>query len=422
MLTKAPPAAEALEEDDNDDEAALWALAHSQSENIVGPLAELYGFAADDEAAALSQLLRRFARARRGSPKKALKFLLSDVEWRKKMDVPGLRRLAPHDVLESEPSLVRSYYERLLVGVDRRGRPVYYQTYRRFLVKELLKLAPHRALERYHIWEQERACAVADRLRRRGVGSGALSVVLDLEGMTLQQHVDADFLRLIKSLAVIDQNHYPERMGCTVVVNAPRAFWFVWSVVKPWLDPVTADKIRIYEEKSWRPSLGDLLGEHIVDAIDRGTNFDDVVSDLPMELDLLEDALFRSHEGRQHHHPKRNYDTEAQRLYLRLTLRDQEPCEEELTPIDVSRLPVPAVSPRQPRPPSGGTKSVQVARRLELFMPPHVVLVAFAFLSTVEVFLTAAVTMGRLLATTLGGGHHHHHRNTPGGQFPTTAA
>lgn len=38
-------------------------------------------------------------------------------------------------------------------------------------------------------------------------------------------------------------NHYPERLGAYLVIDAPTIFEGLWRLVKPWLDPVTVQKI-----------------------------------------------------------------------------------------------------------------------------------------------------------------------------------
>ncbi len=59
------------------------------------------------------------------------------------------------------------------------------------------------------------------------------------------KQIDRNFYDAAKMMADIDANHYPERMGITLIVNAPRAFSAVWAVVRPWLDENTASKIAI---------------------------------------------------------------------------------------------------------------------------------------------------------------------------------
>ena len=59
------------------------------------------------------------------------------------------------------------------------------------------------------------------------------------------KQIDRNFYEAAKMMADIDANHYPERMGVTLIVNAPRSFSAVWAVVRPWLDEQTASKIQI---------------------------------------------------------------------------------------------------------------------------------------------------------------------------------
>jgi hypothetical protein len=41
------------------------------------------------------------------------------------------------------------------------------------------------------------------------------------------------------------ERYYPESMGITLVINAPFVFWGCWQIIKPWIDPVAREKVRI---------------------------------------------------------------------------------------------------------------------------------------------------------------------------------
>ena len=49
----------------------------------------------------------------------------------------------------------------------------------------------------------------------------------------------------VKKASALSATHYPERAGCVFVINVPTWFRFIWSVVKPWVDEVTLQKIFI---------------------------------------------------------------------------------------------------------------------------------------------------------------------------------
>ena len=50
---------------------------------------------------------------------------------------------------------------------------------------------------------------------------------------------------LLKRIFDVGTNFYPETMWKIYLVNTPMLFRAVWAVVKPWLHPVTAAKVRV---------------------------------------------------------------------------------------------------------------------------------------------------------------------------------
>lgn len=224
------------------DEAKLRELLAEQP-SVVAALRKSYGLRNEQEVDAV---VGRFARARKGAPEKAFRLMSEDVAWRCERDAIGLRRLSQKAVLGCDPAVLSQFYERRLVGLDRQGRPCYYLNYAGFDVRELLRVFSTETLERYHIWEQERAIVLLDELRRRRRGGpSTMSVVMDIKGLSLRQYANADVLRFVRLVAKIDQKHYPERMGQLVVVNASRAFGVLWAAIEPFLEPSTRSKITI---------------------------------------------------------------------------------------------------------------------------------------------------------------------------------
>ncbi len=53
---------------------------------------------------------------------------------------------------------------------------------------------------------------------------------------------------MARSFLDVLANHYPERLGYAVCMNAPVLWWAFFSVVRPFLDPVTAAKIRFIDQ------------------------------------------------------------------------------------------------------------------------------------------------------------------------------
>ncbi|EGB05858.1 hypothetical protein AURANDRAFT_66087 [Aureococcus anophagefferens] len=238
-------------------------------------------------------------RARRGDAKTAYAFLKADYDWRVEHGVAALRTQSPAEVLGCDPRVLSQYYERRLLGVDAHGRLCLYQGYKNMLARELKKHVPLEKVTRFHIWEQERAAAIIDELvrtRRRRGGRGPpiqpkMAVMLDVSDMTISRHVNSDFLYVVKTLANYDQNHFPERMGTTFIMNAPSVFGMVWRIatpgagngwfeVKPWLDAHTVKKIHIVTDKEdWRTIVAAKLGDPIMQNLADEVQLDEAVND-----------------------------------------------------------------------------------------------------------------------------------------------
>ena len=86
------------------------------------------------------------------------------------------------------------------------------------------------------------------------------SAVLDVQDMKLAQ-VTREFLALVKGIAAIDKDQYPETLGKLFIINVPSVFPFVWRTVQFFLDPATAAKIEIFgAKKDWLPVLTAQIG------------------------------------------------------------------------------------------------------------------------------------------------------------------
>ena len=55
-------------------------------------------------------------------------------------------------------------------------------------------------------------------------------------------HVDTH--RIARDFLELASHHYPERLGCFIVIDAPRVFSLLWSALKPLVDVKTKEKIK----------------------------------------------------------------------------------------------------------------------------------------------------------------------------------
>ncbi len=100
-----------------------------------------------------------------------------------------------------------------------------------------------------------------DQSKKHGLIVETMTAVIDVKDMKLSL-VTRDFLSLVKRIAQIDQQQYPETLGKIFIINTPSAFPYVWRVVKPFLDPAVAAKIFILSSRNdWYPVFLDQIGE-----------------------------------------------------------------------------------------------------------------------------------------------------------------
>jgi len=260
----------------SDNLAQLRTLFAAERDATFADFTDVYCVANEDD------VLARFVGARRGDPDAALAFLKEDYAWRRREDAAALRSMPAADVLERDPAILAEYYRRRCVGLDNQGRLTFYQAYASCVVKKLKTVVPLETVVKYHLWEQERACAMLDHLKSNGRGDGTMAIILDVQGMTIGKHINKDFIWLVKAIAAKDQAHYPERMGVTYIVNAPGVFGLVWRTIRPFLDAATRDKIRIVTaRRDWHAEVRLALGDAVVDRVQSGGDVDGEFSRAP---------------------------------------------------------------------------------------------------------------------------------------------
>lgn len=72
-----------------------------------------------------------------------------------------------------------------------------------------------------------------------------MHVVCDVPAGVGLKHLTGDVKKMMSKILAIDQNHYPEMLGHTVIINAPSVFKLLFGAVKPMLDVRTQGKIEV---------------------------------------------------------------------------------------------------------------------------------------------------------------------------------
>merc|ERR1712194_95434 len=75
---------------------------------------------------------------------------------------------------------------------------------------------------------------------------GKMALLVDFTGYSLFSQISSS-----TAMAVLDilQNHYPERLGQAFLVSPPWIFNGLWTIVSPFVDPVTYEKIQFVTEE-----------------------------------------------------------------------------------------------------------------------------------------------------------------------------
>ena len=217
---------------------------------------------AKPEWAPLAEFYLRFLRSQSGNVAEAAALLERHLDWRTAIRADDLRAETADEVLGCDAALVDVHIPKWLRGRDRAGRPIQWTKWKDVNVDKALASTTLDKYLRYHAWkwvQTERALGEASRHANRYVGK--VVVVIDLEGMYLGQCTRA-FFRMVRGIAAIDGDNYPERLGQCLILNAPRTFSIVWSGVSKFIDPETQEKLRVLDTRSGVP-LVELLAEVI---------------------------------------------------------------------------------------------------------------------------------------------------------------
>jgi hypothetical protein len=240
-------------------------------------------------------LLLRFLRARKFDIKLSTDMLNEDISFRLANNVPSMLTQSLQDVYDNPDvtySQIAAYYPHATIGFDKKGQPVTYKLWGTFEVWSLKKLTSLENLCRFHIWEQEQLYhqLMLQQSERASYNCETMVAVIDISGMRLKQ-ITKDFLFVMKNMASTDQNHYPERMGTTYIINCPSMFSVVWRGIVPWINKDTAAKIKILaSEKEWRPVLEEAIGLDMLPPLYGGSN-KNVASSMKQYFGVEDDSL-----------------------------------------------------------------------------------------------------------------------------------
>jgi len=194
----------------------------------------------------------RFLRAGKGDPTLGLQRYEQTLAWRKEFRVDTILMRPPHPQFE----LIKEHYRHFIHLRGHRNEPCFYEIPAKTNLKALREagvsvddLLMHYVSVIEFLWQVVEPSDLSRSI-----------YVLDLDGIRLGDFV-GDVMDFVKRASKLCSLHYPERAGTVFVINVPRWFNIIWRVVKPLVDEVTLEKIRIFRGN--RMQTAQLLQEKI---------------------------------------------------------------------------------------------------------------------------------------------------------------
>lgn len=178
-------------------------------------------------------LLLRFLRARKWDVKAALQMLGTTIAWRFTNNVDDILYSGERVAVETnnEEFMVQLRSKKSYIwGHDFRGRPiVHVKTY-----NHDPKAQGEEAMEKFTLYviETARLCL------KDPVDTAA--VFFDLSNFSMS---NMDYAP-VKFMIQCFESHFPECLGFLLIHNAPWMFTGIWNIIKGWIDPVVASKIK----------------------------------------------------------------------------------------------------------------------------------------------------------------------------------
>ncbi|KAI9561267.1 hypothetical protein GHT06_012223 [Daphnia sinensis] len=182
----------------------------------------------------------------------AEKMLRRSIEWRKANRVDEiLYRWHP-------PMALVKYYPMSIIGNDKFSCPVSIVAFGKADWRGMLQSVSKRDYLRYITYMAETNVAT---MRKNALLAGKpvthQTFIIDMDGLSMRQMSYKPFREVGFEAIKISEANYPESLRRVFIINAPKAFTFVFSMVKPFLHQVTLAKISVFgfDKNEWSSAL-----------------------------------------------------------------------------------------------------------------------------------------------------------------------
>eukprot|EP00604_Paraphysomonas_vestita_P003525 CAMPEP_0174820060 /NCGR_PEP_ID=MMETSP1107-20130205/3624_1 /TAXON_ID=36770 /ORGANISM="Paraphysomonas vestita, Strain GFlagA" /LENGTH=254 /DNA_ID=CAMNT_0016034641 /DNA_START=59 /DNA_END=823 /DNA_ORIENTATION=- len=159
-------------------------------------------------------------------------------------------------------SVIIEHCPHALEGFDKEGHPVYWEQ-TGFISNNLNQIAAVMTLDdllNRHIRLQE-LMHIRREYKSKQLGKSIEKSVIILDLKHLSMSPSFFGIQYVQKMFQIDEKYYPERLAKLFIINTPWFFSAIYALITPFIDPITASKIRIIGS-----DYLDELREHIDDS------------------------------------------------------------------------------------------------------------------------------------------------------------
>eukprot|EP01038_Epipyxis_sp_PR26KG_P008106 gene8106-10978_t len=229
--------------------------------SLLAPTPEINDILDDDDC-------YRFLIARKNDVPKAFEMLTKWATWYCTTPLPGVS-YCPKDVLlhcqeDSKEDVFSSYFIHSNLGEDKEGHPLFWEK-TGHVTKVYAEVKKNLTEDEIYVRNIRQQELMIKRLKAQshkyGRYIGKQSIIFDLKDLAFS--VDTAAFSALKKTIAVQEAYYPERLSTMFIINAPSFLPGLWGLVKPWLDPVTAQKIQILG-KNYIDKLREFIDDDVI--------------------------------------------------------------------------------------------------------------------------------------------------------------
>jgi hypothetical protein len=213
----------------------------------------------DDQLTLDHDIFARYLRARKSNFEAAKKMLEETLKWRQSFGIKSMHTKGWVKEIERETFTGKTYVN----GFNAQGNCILYMRPRRENTFD------HDSNLKHVVYNLERCIATMKKNKdASGPNQGKLILLIDFAGYST---LNAPPMKTSKETLSIIQNHYPERLHKAFIMRAPWIFSAFWTMVSPFIDPVTSRKIAFVK------GTPEVMGKVLTDMSEGAANIDPAV-------------------------------------------------------------------------------------------------------------------------------------------------